>query len=291
MQALMREKLNKGFSNVEMQQQPDATVAKQTAAHFVFTGEQEAGLMRGECHLMTYKGIGYIFFAWALAEKFADHQKDFQMMRDRFGLLSGRDNWSPQRTNLVVFTLHDANYQIEDSEGIWKARLPAGEDQDPKTADPYGADPKDIDAQATVALIARLPIKNARARGIDFVPEAHGLVLVLDKAGGDPIQMVRQHILARTKKEDPDAEVVLEDVKEPATETPLPQGGPTIARLQMRFPKNRDGTWYFVVSALPIGGKLVVVETKCRNAGRNTSYAADMEPFMIKLAASLKEKS
>jgi hypothetical protein len=289
--ATMKSKLRDYFGGpdkIEIGEPSQTTWAKQPAALYVFTGEVDGALMRGECHLMAYKGIAYLFFAWAPADKFDARHGDLDAMRERFQLLDKREQWTETRSNRVVFTPPEGDYQIEDTEGVWKDRRPR--EGDPKS-DRYAVDPKEIDPQATMALRAVFPVKTPAGKSVDFPPEAEAIVLVLDKADGDPLQAAREKVLSRFKEEDKitETETTLEEAGDSPMPTPVPEGGAPVARFQSK--NNRDGSqvWFYVVSALPMDGKLVVVETKCRNSPRRRD-AQYMEPYMVKLAASLKRR-
>jgi hypothetical protein len=279
-----------GVDKVEVSERGQATLAGQTASVHDFSGEVDGILMRGECHLMTYKGIAYAFFAWAPADQFDQHQRDFQSMRDRLALLDKRADWVEARPNVAVFTPPGANFQIEDRDGVWKERKPAGDTPDPRNGH-HAVDPKDIDPQAVMALRAAFPTKNPRSKGIDFLPEAEAVVLVLDKPGDDPIKTARERILARFKEEDKitETQTTLENVAESPAGVALPDNGPQLTRFQSRNDRDSNVVWFYVVSVLNVDGKLVVVETKCRNS-RLRPDARHMEPFMVNLAASLKKK-
>jgi hypothetical protein len=191
------------------------------------------------------------------------------------------------RPNVAVFTPPGANFQIEDRDGVWKERKPAGDTPDSRNGH-HAVDPKDIDPQAVMALRAA---KNPRSKGIDVAPEAEAVVLVLDKPGDDPMKTARERILGRFKEEDKitETETTLEKVTDSPAGVTLPEGGPQLARFQSRNDRDSNVIWFYGVSVLDVDGKLVVVETKCRNS-RLRPDARHMEPFMVNLAASLKKK-
>src|SRR5262249_18530787 len=123
----MTEKLHKHFQRVEMaNQEGQYSLAKQPATVVRFEAEQDSVPIEGECHLMAYKGVGYIFFAWAAKDRYEEWKPELQKMRDRLVLLNKRENFKARLT-AVAFSPPEGGYQLEDTERAWHDRRPAAD--------------------------------------------------------------------------------------------------------------------------------------------------------------------
>lgn len=122
--------------------------------------------------------------------------------------------------------------------------------------------------------------------------KAEAIVVVVARGEGTPTEQAKAQIAEKFKKEaakseGEDAAVTkFEDVRKPLIETPLPENGPAMARYQKVNSLDPTLQFLIVTSAIEVDGKLVFVYS-----WSHLRSAQFMQPFMLKLAGSLKKKS
>ena len=283
---MMRTRLRQGIATLELQPMEGETWAGQPALAVRFTGSLDDEHVRGEAYAMGYKGIGYVFFAWAGDANWAGLRDELVALREKVRPASFREKWVPKRANTETYPSDDGTYQVEDVDGAWLKGKPA--DQWGPKEKKYVLDPDDLkalDPKAAMAFRAEYQIRE-RGDAKRHPAEAKALVVELDK-GGDPLEAAKAHVIERIKR---DYAGTAPDLKlEPMARAPsgaaLPAGGPAIARLLFKDPYDRDNRVVWVVSALRMGGKTVAVEAQVPE-----KYASYVDEWMVHFAGSLKTR-
>jgi hypothetical protein len=239
--------------------------------------------VRGEGYAMTYKGIGYVFIAWASEADWATLREELTGLREKVKPAGFREDWAPKRASVVTFD--GDGYQIEDVDGVWLLGKPEEEWKPEEKRRFVVEDVKSFDPAATKVLRAVYQIKE---RDDTKRHPAETTALVVELPGGeDPLEAARAHVVGQIKKDyagnPPD--VKLEPLAKSPSGTPLPTGGPAIGRFQFKDPLDKEGRWVWVISAIGVGGKTVAVEAKVQE-----KFASYVEEWMIHLAGSLKAK-
>ncbi|HJZ90531.1 MAG TPA: hypothetical protein VKE40_06630 [Gemmataceae bacterium] len=250
-----------------------------------FSGDLGDGQVRGEGYAMTYKGIVYVFIAWASEADWAALREELTGLREKVKPAGFRENWAPKRA--TVETFEGDGYQIEDADGVWLLGKPEDEWKPGEKRRFVVDDVKSFDPAATMVLQAVYQIKE-RDDSKRHPAETTALVVELP-GGGDPLEAARAHVVARIKKDytSTPPEVNLEPLAKSPSGTPLPTGGPAIGRFLFKDPSDMtpDGRWIWVISAITVGGKTVAVEAKVKE-----KFASYVEEWMVHLAGSLKAK-
>lgn len=250
-----------------------------------FAGNLNDMQIRGEAFAISYKGIGYVFYAWAPDATWEGQRAELVALREKVTVAGYREKWVEKISSIVVHAPEGAGYQVEDADGAWVRSKPA-EEWNPKDKVKYPVDDiKQIDPAATMALLARYQPKergDAKRQPLD----ATALVVELGRAD-NPLEAAKAHVIERIKREYAGSapEITLEPITKSPSGVALPSNGPAIARLRFRDPQDRDQMEMWVVSAISIGGKTVAVEIKARE--KDASY---LDEWMIHLAGSLRAK-
>jgi len=257
--------------------------AGQPALAFQFAGNLDDTQIRGEAYAISYKGIGYTFYAWTADADWEGQREELVALRDRVHLGGSRGKWVEQRSNVTVLTPDEAaGYQVEDPDGVWLRGNPDAKDKAEYTADEV----REFDPAATMALTARYQPRepgDAMRKHIDVF----ALVVELPKAG-EPLEVAQTHVIERIKREYADKappDLKLEPLAKSPAGVALPTGGPAIARYRFQDPLDRENREMWIVSAIAIGDKTVAVEARVRE-----KYASYVEEWMVHLAGSLKAK-
>ncbi len=274
------------FANIDFEPVEGQTWAGLPALSVRFSGTLDDAQIRGQAFAISYKGIGYAFYAWSAEGSWASVGEETISLREKIKPANYRDNWVEKHANTQIHTVDGADYQVEDSDGAWVRAKPAAE-WDVKDRLKYPIeDVKEIDPAATMAFRAEYRIREGgdnKRRGA----QASALVVELP-GGGDPLEAAKSHVIESIKKEYPPG-MVPEITLEPMTRSPagiaLPSGSPVVARFLFRNPQDREDRVMYVISALAIGSKTVAVETHASEI--NASY---VEEWMVHLAGSLKAK-
>jgi hypothetical protein len=284
LEELLRTRLRGGLSTLEVEPVEGQTWADQPALALRFSGNMDEEHVRGEAYAMAYKGIGYVYFAWANESNWAGLRDELVALREKVRPARYRENWAPKRANTETYSPEGAAYKVEDVDGVWILGKPADQ-WGPKERKYIVEDPKDLDPRATLALRAEYQIRE-RGDAKRKPAEAFALVVELDKAG-DPLEAVKDHVIERIKRDyaGTPPEIKLDPLPRSPSGVPLPTGGPAIIRLLFNDPLDKDNRWVWVLSATKVGGKVVGVEA--RTPERSASY---VDEWMVHLAGSLRGK-
>ena len=282
---LVRDRLNSyGGVGIAIADKDGATWLGRPAVAYQFQGDFGDLPVIGESFSIVYKGIAYVLFVWARDRDWEAAQGSLAAVRDKVKLAGYRENWVEKKNDARTYSTEDGAYEVEDPDGVWRRARVFGEDERP-TKNDYNADPKEFGPEVAMAFKASFQIKaggDARQRAA----EPRALVVELPKAA-DPLAAATAHLIERIKKSYADSppEVVLEPLAKSPAGVPLPTDGPTMARLVFRDPQSRGDVQLYIVSAMTVGNKTVVVE-----ADVEERHAAYVEAWMVHLAASLKAK-
>jgi hypothetical protein len=260
--------------------------AGQPALGLRFAGDLNEMQVRGEAYAIGFKGIGYVFFAWAAEGDWEGLRGELIGLRDKIKPANLRDKWVEKRATVQVHTVDGAGYQVEDVDGVWVRGKPAEEGKPTKKTDYIVDDVKDIDPAVTMAFRARY---QRREGGDSLRRPAEALAEVVElPGGGDPLEAAKAHVIERIKKDfvgGSAPEIKLEPMTRSPSGTPLPAAGPSMGRFLFRNPLDRDNRIVYVLSAISIGGKTVAVEARV-----NETDASFVDEWMIHLAGSLKAR-
>lgn len=279
---LMRGRL-RAFRTLETEPVEGRTWAGHPASSVRFTGTLEDVQVRGEAYAFSHKGIGYVFFAWAADADWERVRDELVELREKVKPAGLRDRWVEKQANVQVF--EGDGYQLEDSDGVWVRAQPAEEGKQSKKTDYVIDDVKALDPAATMAFLARYQIRE-RGDGLRLSPEANALVVELD-AKGNPLEAATANVVERAKRDfagDP-PDFTLEAMPKSPSGIPLPTGGPAIGRFRLKNPRAVGDEDMWIISAIPVGGKIVAVEAHVAER-----YASYVEEWMVHLAGSLKGK-
>jgi hypothetical protein len=259
--------------------------AGQSALATQFAGNLNDTQMRGEAYAMSYKGISYVFFAWAPDTSWEGQRAELVALRDKVTPAGFREKWVEKRPSIVVHAPDGAGYQVEDADGAWVRGKPAEEWAEKEKIKYIVDDVKQLDPAATLALLARYQPKDGGDTKLQPV-DAMALIVELDK-GGNPLFTAKAHVIERIKREFADSppEVTLEPITKSPSGVALPTNGPAIARLRFRNPQDRDQPEMWVIAAIAVGGKTVAVEIRTREKD-----ASNVDEWMVHLAGSLRAK-
>ena len=287
LEELMRGRLRQGVSTLEVQPVEGQTWAGHPAQALQFTGSIDDEQVRGEAYAIGYKGVGYVFFAWAAEANWAALRDELVGLRERVRPAGRREEWTPKRANTVTYVSEDGTYQLEDTDGAWLKGKPADE-WGPKEKK-FIVEPDDLkgmDPKAVMAFRAEYQIRE-RGDAKRHPATAEALVVELD-ARGNPLDAARAHVIERIKKDyaggmAPD--IKLEPMGRAPSGTPLPTGGPAIERFLFQDPYDRANRVMWVVSALRVGNKTVAVEAHVPER-----FASYVDEWMVHLAGSLNAR-
>lgn len=284
---LMRSRLRQGVATLEVQPVDGEKWAGHDALGVKFTGSIDDEQVRGEAYAMGYRGVGYVFFAWAAEAAWAGLRDELVGLREKVRPANFRDRWAPKRANTVTYPSDDGSYQVEDVDGVWLRGKPA--DQWGPKEMKFVVEPDDLRGMDPKAVMAFRAEHEIRERG-DAKRHAAGataLVVELD-AGGDPLAAAQAHVVERIKKNFATGMVPdfkLEPMARSPSGTPLPTGGPAVARLLFKNPLDKDDRDVWVIAAIRVGNKTVAVECDTKE-----KYASYVDEWMVHFAGSLKTR-
>jgi hypothetical protein len=279
---LMRGRL-RAFRTLEMEPVEGQTWADHPASSVRFTGTLDDVQVRGEAFAFSHKGVGYVFIAWAADADWERLRDELVGLREKVKPAGLRDRWVEKQVNVRVFD--GDGYQVEDPDGVWVRARPAEEGKQSKKTDYVIDDVKALDPAATMAFLARYQIRE-RGDALRLSPEARALVVELE-AKGSPLEAATANVVERAKRDfagDP-PDFTLEAMPKSPSGVPLPTGGPAIGRFRLKNPKAIGDEEMWVISAIPVGEKVVAVEAHVPER-----YASFVEEWMVHLAGSLKAK-
>ena len=280
---LMRGRLKGAFSTLEIEPVDGEKWAGHEALAVRFTGNLDDVQVRGEAYAISYKGIGYVFFAWAPEASWQDVRVEASGLREKIKPASYRDSWVEKRANSVT---HDGgSFEVVDSDGAWVRAKPEDEWRKEDKVKYAIDDVKDIDPAAVMAFLARYRIRE-QGDSLRHAAEAKALVVELP-GGGDPLEAAKAHVVERIKRDfagNPPA-ISLEAMNRSPSGISLPTGGPAIGRFLFKNPVDRQEKVMYIISAISVGGKTIAVEAHCQE--KDGSY---VEEWMVHLAGSLKAK-
>jgi len=285
LEEMMRTRLKDAFGSLEVEPIEGETWAGHPAIAVRFTGNSEEGQMRGEAYVISHKGIGYAYFAWAAEGGWDAVKGEAPGLREKIKPAGFRENWTAKRANSVLHSVEGAAYSVEDKDEAWSRGKPAEEGIKTKKTDYIVDDVKEFDPNATIAFRARY---QRRERGDNLRKPAESLALVFElPASNDPLEAAKAYIIERIKKDyagnAPD--IKLEVMNRSTAGVSLPTGGPAIGRFLFQDPQAKADRTVYVISALAVGNKTIVVETHAEE--KDASY---VEEWMVHLAGSLKAK-
>ena len=266
--------LNKLFDDVKTKEIEGGTWLGRPAVGFEFLGrsKQNGPNVAGECLAVAHQGIAYWSICWASEKDTKDQLATFDATRAKFKLLGLRDRWVAKEAPVRAIGGHAAEYQVLDAEGIWA-------EPDPKADKPTEYDPK-----ADLLLRARL-----KTKGSDRAREATLVAVLLDPAGGAPLDQAQKYVEDRRAAEVKESGLTAKFT----VLTGEPEGDPTpntveptapVVRVQEGIPGARGQSRLMVVSALAVGKKVVAVYAWCAFDER-----AAFESKLIQIAGSLRE--
>lgn len=287
LEELMRARLRQGVATVEVQPVEGETWAGHPAQAVKFTGSIDDEQVRGEAFAIAYKGVGYVFFAWAAEANWAGLRDELVALREKVRPANRREQWGPKRANTETYPSEDGTYQVEDTDGAWLKGKPA--DQWGPKEKKFIVEPDDLkglDPKAVMAFQAEYQIKE-RGDTKRHAATATALVVELD-AKGDPLEAAKAHVIERLKKDyaaEKVPDIKLEPMGRAPSGTPLPTGGPAIGRFQFKDPFDKDNRVMWVISALRVGNKTVAVEAHVPER-----FASYVDEWMVHFAGSLKAR-
>jgi hypothetical protein len=282
----------KGLERTDFQD----TVDGQPADAVRFTGELEGTQVTGMGFAFHYKGIGYILLTFATLESWDSVSSELEGLRKSFAFAKNREDWHETEAAIVEFTIPNGNYELRDVDGVWERAIVEAED-DPLDPMPKKSTPKkgayvlkteDLKAKDPLATMAFRAFKKVKAKfSLDQRPMAEALVLVFDKAEGEPLETVRSHWLAKLNRDDggEGVEITLKPLDKTPTGAALPKSEASLGIFQSTHSQDRGAKRFIAISVLKIGDKLVATVAWCRDRD-----AEDLGPYVLDLAASLRER-
>jgi hypothetical protein len=265
-----------------------------TAVIFQGTPPDSETIYKGECYLMIHQGIGYVYFGFASLDEHGPLEASLADLRKSFVPGTLRNNWQEKISNVTTFALKDGAFQVQDRDGVWINRE-VDEEGRPlsKKGAQYAIDAKQLDPMAVMALIAEMDRRKTFENRMSFTPTCEALVLQLEKGDGEALEQAKSYLLDHYQKEAdkskvegvPAAKFSLQEVKKSPSETPIPKSGAPTDRAICLDSQNPSHQRLLVYSAQEIDGKLFVVFCHC-----SMTNAPYMEPYMLRLASSLKKQ-
>lgn len=257
------------FDNVQLEEVTGAKWLGQPAVGLGFRAQRRGGEgnVAGECHAVGYKGVGYWTICWAGERDVRDQSAAFEATRGQFQLIGPRDDWKAKESPVLPYRGDRFDYQLIDSEGVWKAA-----DRKPELEDP----------KADLFLVTR-----SKKKGSDFAEEGALLVCVLDSNGGDPLAQGRKYVEDEMNK---DAEArgtnTFQVLTGPAEGDPASgtvEATAPVVRLRSKNDRSAGYSWLIVVSAIKLDDKLVVAHARCPWPQR-----AAFETKFVQITSSLR---
>jgi hypothetical protein len=278
LQAELSEKMHDHLNRLFLDVAPDLALeptkwAGQDAQKCQFRGRHKTTdtICVGECYLLSYRGIGYWWYAWAAERDVAAVADELTAMRERFRLLDQRKNWNEAIATETVYRSESGKYRLSNFEKIWSK--------------PEGLEPKDEDPKADLLLKGVLKGRNRR----DVYPTANLVVLVLAD-GGDPMSVAGKYV---RKRHTPDAELfgptaITELTGDPVGDPPVGDEKTVapVARLKVSpggENASKSAEKLVVYSAIKVGDEVIVAEAQCPWAQRAT-----WERRLMQLVGSLR---
>jgi hypothetical protein len=296
---LMEKRLQQAFDREKLELEDRETQMKwsgKNAQVVTFQGAppESDALYKGECYLTSHQGIGYVYFSLAAAEEYPAHEENLREMRKTFSFGNLRDSWKEKVSNTSTFASKEANFLVQDRDGVWIDRR-VDEEGNPlsRKGSQFAVNPKDLDPKADMAFIAEMEKKKTSAARLSFTPTCEAMVLVLNKGETEPLEQAKTYVLERyqgeadrNKVEGVEApKIKMEELNKSPSESPLPTDGAPVSRWVSIDSTNPSHQKLVVLSALEVDDKVIVVFGEC--SMRNAVY---MEPYLLKLASSLKRK-
>jgi hypothetical protein len=273
----------RAFRALEAETIDGATWSDYPAQALRFAATLDDAPVRGESYAFSYKGVGYVFYAWAAEAEWDRLRDELVGLRERVRPAGFRDRWTPKQASVRVY--EGEGYQVEDPDEVWVQARPAEEGRQSTKTDYVINDVTSIDPAARMAFRARYQIRD-RGDALRLSPEADALVVELE-GKGSPLELATAHVVKRSKRafagEPPD--FTLEAMPKSPSGIQLPTGGPAIGRFRLKNPAATGDEELWIVSAIPVGDKVVAVEARVPER-----YASYVEEWMVHLAGSLKAK-
>ena len=256
------------LSKADAWRDTSATWLGQPAAHLTFQAQAKGGgVIFGDCHVTSAKGVGYWYMCWAPEGELNGQLPQFDATLATFKLLGKRDNWSPPAAAPLDFRGIKHDYRILDLDRIWAEN---------KTRKPDDEHP---DCDLLLTAVVRRP-------GTDRRPAAQLAVVVVPFPGGDPLDAAKSWVQAERGK-DPD--LYGRTTFDPAHQ----EGGVAsadatpVARLRTRNSLDSVKSDFVVVSGVKQEkdgqAKLILVQCWCPWADR-----ASFAPNFVQVAGSLR---
>ncbi len=247
--------LNRVFQDVPQGLVPEpAKWGPHDARKCFFRAEHKATQVAcvGDAYTLSYKGVGYWFYAWAAEADAAQLAGEFEAMRERLRTLDQRERWAPAAAVEATFrsVKPASRFRLSSPEKIWAAAQ---------------LDPTDEDPAAELLLKGVLKGRAAR----DFNPTATVAVMVVP-GGGDANELAEEYVRKRYTRDPavfgPTAiEPVTGDLAGDAPVGAVAEGLP--ARRLKVSPGGADASKVaeklVVFAAMAAGDSVVVAEASC----------------------------
>jgi hypothetical protein len=99
----------------------EARLGERPARRLVFEGRRDIDVMKGECLMMAYQGVGYWFYTWAPAAGDPETvQQEWSKVRGGFTLLQERAKWTGKVPQLAEAQGQKARFSLRFYEDIWR---------------------------------------------------------------------------------------------------------------------------------------------------------------------------
>jgi hypothetical protein len=229
----------------------------------------------GEAYTVAHKGIAYYWLSWCLESEYDGLKDEFARFRGKFKFLELRKDWKETQSSVIDFKGDKVSYTISDADEVW-AEVPDREFAALKEADP------DLNK---VLRINKTPKRDRKA----LPDQAELSVFVLDGTG-DPLAEARKYVenkeTARIKAAGEYTHTFEEltdpEQGDPVSPSGVPSNAPTV-RLKSTVAEAKSASRLFVVSAIKVGDKIVVVQCWCEYAKRSA-----FESRFVQIAKSLR---
>ena len=275
----MLDQLNRVFQNLP----PDLTLepvkwAGKDAYHCRFRGERRVGETTciGDCYVLSYKGLGYWFYAWSAEADFDKVGTELAELKDKFRTLNEREKWSEKVGNKVTFPrkgTHKLKYQIATFEKFWK--------EDERSL------PTDLRPKADLVLRGEFTGRSKQDR-----PPYAELAVLFIEGGGDPMSVAAKEVRAYYTR-DPDTfgkfnltELTGEPLGEPPPGEEPAAVQPARYKVSPADPNaSKSAEKLVVYAAIEVDGQTVIAEASCPWSQREV-----WERRLIQFVGTLKGK-
>ncbi len=274
--------LRAAMKNVQKEPMEKVTIGDRPADGINFTGTWTDKDVYGEAFSFAHQGIGYVLLFFSTSTEWEAAKKELNEFRDSFAFVD-RKNWRETERDSIALYEKDMPYQLSDTDQVWmKARIIA--DGEPTKGREFAMTREMLkahDEKATMYLKMSAPVRDAKQKR--DAPEALAMVLELDKAGGDPLEAARKHLLGALEKDEAaGAKVTLDPAGKTISGVAVPAN---VGIYRTTTSVSREAKKFYAVSAMPLGDKLIVALAWCREKDADI-----FEPYLINLAASLRER-